>query len=386
MKGDNADTISHIFQSFRMNKMKTIFGAVIISVLVLSSCGGNTKINREVRIPSFPYQAYLDSLEAQEDEVFPTIGDDGNGFNAISHKIRYPEMPDTLSLSHFADSLLQCYNIAIAFNTMAYDIGTAERYMTEPDFGLEQADALDSINLSGISIQEIRDPLRRASQNAASYIRRGIESNSETNDAVDEFYSAYNSYIDDFFSAHIDDKEFAPATVLPDYDEIHAKALSDTISFRRELLNRVLEETDFARQCVLAREFAYANYHSPQRDDKELVAVIDKLLRTNKHSPLLGELWRIWRLSLQINILGSRSNDGAMYNLFYNDMRNRIALVYIGHLKTHPRDNIAFKEFVRLAQTYNIVRNSPCMIGNNANLEDMELLYSVFNSSEDESE
>lgn len=366
--------------------MKTIFGAVIISVLALSSCGGNTKINREVKIPAFPYQAYLDSLEAQEDEVFPTIGDDGNGFNAISHKIRYPEMPDTLSLSHFADSLLQCYNIAIAFNTMAYDVGTAERYMTEPDFGLEYADALDSINLSGITINEIREPLRRTSQNAASWIRKGIEPNSKTSDAIDDFYTAYNSYIDDFFGAHIDDKEFDPKAVLSDYDEIHAKALSDTVSYRQELMVRVLEESDFARQCVLAREFAYANYHSPQRNDKELVAVIDKLLRANKYSPLLGELWRIWRLSLQINILGSRSNDGAMYNLFYNDMRNCVALIYIAHLKTHPHDNVAFKEFVRLAQAYNIVRNSPCMIGNNANLEDMELLYSVFNSTEDESE
>ena len=68
-----------------------------------------------------------------------------------------------------------------------------------------------------------------------------------------------------------------------------------------------------------------------------------------------------------------------MYNLFYNDMRNSIALTYIVHLTTHPGDKIAFKEFIRLAQAYNIVRNSSCMFGNNANLEDMELLYSVFN-------
>lgn len=99
----------------------------------------------ELKVPAFPYQTYLDSMG--EDEYFPTIGDDGGGFAAISNNIRYPEMPDTLALSHFADSLLQLYNIAIAFNIVAYDVSTAERYIDEADLGLKQADALDSINV-----------------------------------------------------------------------------------------------------------------------------------------------------------------------------------------------------------------------------------------------
>ena len=104
---------------------------------------------------AFPYQAYLDNME--ENEYFPTIGNDGQGFDAISHNIVYPEMPDTLSLSLYADSLLQFYNMILAFNTMAYDVGTAERYMGESDFGLAQADALDSINLSGIKLPEVKE-------------------------------------------------------------------------------------------------------------------------------------------------------------------------------------------------------------------------------------
>lgn len=65
-------------------------------------------------------------------------------------------------------------------------------------------------------------------------------------------------------------------------------------------------------------------------------------------------------------------------------MRNRIALVYIAHLKTHYLDKLAFKEFVRLTITYNIIRNSECMIGNNGNLEEMELFYAVLESEKDE--
>ena len=137
-----------------MNK-HTILLAIVVIVVTIVSCGNKTP-DDELRAPQFPYQSYLDSVDANEDEIFPTIGDDGNGFNAISHKIRYPQIPDSLSLNHFADSLLQFYNIVLAFNTMAYDIGTAERYMSESDSGLEQADALYSINLSGISDREIK--------------------------------------------------------------------------------------------------------------------------------------------------------------------------------------------------------------------------------------
>ena len=353
----------------------------IISVLwMLLSCDGSNSAQRKLLIPQFPYQAYLDSMG--EDQWAPNIGDDGEGFEAISHKIRYPEMPDTLTLSHFADSLLQCYNIALAFNTMAYDINAAERYISVSGFRQSHSDALDSINVSGIGECDIREALLDASKSAASWIRKGVEPNSKDNPAIKKFYEAYNKYSTAFIENHISDEEFKPESVIEDYASIHTKALADTATFRQELLRMTLEEKDFSKQCVLAREFAYCNYRHPQRNDKEMVAVLDKLLRANKYSPLLGELWRMWRVSLQIDILGSRSNDGAMYNLFYNDMRNRVALVYIAHLKTHPHDKVAFKEFLRLAQAHNITRNSPCMFGNNANLEDMELFYSIYNVEE----
>ena len=56
-------------------------------------------------------------------------------------------------------------------------------------------------------------------------------------------------------------------------------------------------------------------------------------------------------------------------------MKNRIALQYIAHLKTHPHDRVAFNLFAKLAMEYNITRNSNCIFGNNANLDDMELYF-----------
>mgnify|MGYP006871873643 CR=1 FL=1 len=101
------------------------------------------------------------------------------------------------------------------------------------------------------------------------------------------------------FDAHNSNFEYNPSEILEDYDRIHSKAISDTTTFRSELLQQVLRESDFNKKCILAREFAYADRISPDGDDKELVAVIDPILRANKYSPLLGELWLMWRTALQ---------------------------------------------------------------------------------------
>lgn len=368
-----------------MNKIINYLAVIEAALVVLlSSCVNNKSDSRGLIVPSFPYESYLDSIG--EDDSFPTIGDDGQGFNAISQKIRYPELPDTLTSSLFADSLLQYYNIALAYNTLAYDNGSAERYMSNQEMRLPYADALDAINLEGISNSEIKSKLRNIAENAAKCIRDSVELSAEKTEAIKRFYDTFDKFFSALLNNRFSKNEFTPQSVLADYENIHAKALTDTALFQRELLNKTLAECDFSKKCVLAREYAYSNYNSPKRNDKEVVAVIDIILRTNEYSPLLRDLWRMWRVMLQMNIFGGRSNDSAMYNLFYNDMRNRIALVYIDHLVHNPNDTIAFMEFVRLAYDYNIMRNSGFLLGNNANLEDMELFYSIFKTNDKEKE
>ena len=110
--------------------------------------------------------------------------------------------------------------------------------------------------------------------------------------------------------------------------------------------------------------------------------MIDQILRFNQYSPLLGELWLMWRTALQKNIFSGPSNDSAIYNLFYNDMRNHIALTYITHLAEHPKDEIAFLSFFNLAMEYNITRNSPCLFGNNSLLDEKNLYKGIWDNKE----
>lgn len=351
--------------------------AIAATMTFVASCSkAVVDTSTPLAAPLFPYQSYIDNMG--KDDYFPTIGNDGNGFNAISNHITYPEVPSSMSLSAYADSLLLIYNTALAFNTIAYDIGTAERYLDEADVVNANAAALDSVNLSGISDSVLHQCMRDSGKHAASWLRKGIAPNSQDESHVlDDFYSRFNGILNQLFAGHGTKEKYAPDKVMPDYDELHARALTDTLGLRSELLQRVLSEQDFEKKCIFARELVYNDNRNPCGNEKEVVAVLDQLLRSSCYSPLLGDLWRMWRMMLQINILGTMSNDGAMYNLLYNDMRNRVALQYLEHLNSDPADRLAFMEFIKMAMQYNIVRNYPDVPGNNGIIEYIDLIKSV---------
>lgn len=341
----------------------------MLAVVPLIGC---TRSNAAAGVaPEFPYESYLKN--AYEGYGFPVIADDGGGFEGISSKIRYPELPADLRQNLYADSLLQYYNTILAFNTMAYDVSTAERLMTPDHICIDQANALDSICLSGIKNADIRESLRTCSKRAAQLIREGKSPNEVGIDEVCRFYEFFNHYKTPLLAGH-EPVEYDASEVLPDIDIIHRQATTDTALYKDKLRYKVLTTTDFKRKCALAREYAYANYMSNYRDDKELVAVIDQILRSEQYSPLLYDLWLRWRTALQTNIFSGSSKDSAMYNLFYNDMRNRVALMYIKRLAVNPDDAVAFTAFCDLVNEYNIVRTSTTPFGNNA-VDDELYLY-----------
>lgn len=357
-------------------KLIPVFGLVAIGIMGWSCKRGEG----QSQVPPFPYEEYLELTE--EDQLSPNIGDDGRGYDAISNKIRYPEFPKEVSLSPVADTLLLMYNTIMAYNTMVYDSSTADRYLNDTTLCIAQANAIDSINLSGIKNERLRDAILACCKTESQLIRNGIRPSEQENPDIDKFYDVFGDVFNPFMENHYSDEEFAPENVVKDYASIHRKAITDTLSFRSEMLKRVCSEQDFQKKCVLAREFAYANRKSKERNDKELVAVIDPILRANEYSPVLYDLWLMWRTALQSGILGSPSNDGAMYNLFYIDMRNRVAVTYLTYLTENPTDKVAFNKFTNLAMEYNIIRNSPCLFGNNAMLDEMSLYNECFDNDE----
>lgn len=349
---------------------KLILILTVCTSISLAGCSGSVKND----IPTFPaeYQAYLDSIPDGKD--FPVIGHDGDGFQAISQNVEYLLLPDKLKSNSFADSLSRIYNMGLAFNAGAYDCGTADRYVGEWSDSIRIAfsESIGKINLTGVIDEVAKDAIQSICDKASSVIATG-ELTSETRfDAIDVFYDRINSYINPILSRYGETPTDDWSDGLPNYDKLHEKALTDTIKGASDILNLYIEEKDFHKKCVYAREWTLAEF-SNGRDAEMLVAVIDPLLRSGEYSPLLADLWLRWRTALQIYIFGGRSNDSSMYNLFYNSMKNKVALVHIKQLAKHPDDAVAFKEFMRLCYSVNICRNSGALFGNNAILDEMEL-------------
>lgn len=355
-----------------MNK----FQVLVLMFGVLTSCAKHSV--EPLPIPAFPYQAILDSCD---DNVFPEIGNDGEGFDPITNNIEYCHIPDSLQGNTLVDSLSLYYNIVLAYNTVAYDISTTSRYCEDSDFDAElYASAIQTANLEGISDSEIRNTLGEICSQVAASIRKGLDPGEESYPSVGKFYERFDTFEARLMGARIDSVEYDPSVIIPYYDEIHLKAISDTINYRDELMQMTLREEDFQKKCIYARELANS-YFVVRADPLEIVSVIDPLLKDGRYSPLLFELWLIWRAHLQQHIFGGPSNDSAMYNLFYNSMRNRVAGTCMSYLSTNPTDKLAFKVFVRLARRYCIVRNSGCYIGNNSYLDELDLYNECLKNS-----
>ena len=352
-------------------KVRFIYALVLCAIAFGCSKSGELPAN----IPPFPYQSYLEVRDSVTDT--PIIGEDGNGFAPISHHIRYPELPDSLKHNLMADSLLQFYNVGLAFNTMGYDVSTAERYMEQRPNGIPQAEALEEINLEGVKIVQLKNPLLNSAKNAAALIQQGIKPSDREDEDMERFYEVYHQFSDNFMSHYVDTVEIDFNSLVDDYQKVHEKALTDTLSFGAELIQRILKEKDFSKKAVLSRELFYALYNSSDYDNSQYVAILDEVLNENQYSPLLRELWLIWRFNLQLYVLGGHSNDSAMYNLLYNDMRNKIALLYIQQIVNNPDDKLAWKEFIQLSRDLNIVRNGPFLLGNNANMDAIDMLQEL---------
>lgn len=352
----------------------------LATVALLSSCG-NSNSEAEVStiqfidIPEFPYRDTV-TVDENSDDDWQILGGE-NGLEGISDKIRYPELPERLRDNPYADSLLQLYNQVLAYNTLAYDVTTATWFINNYDgAGVDIIRSLENINLAGIKDKEIRDALKSAACESSAWLQKGEDPNDHEINAVGRYYDRFDEINRTLIESHIDRNErFEPAYYIQNYDTIHFGAMEGDGELRKELALKALNESDFTTACIFAREFAYANYQTPETDDEELVAVVDTLLKKGEYSPLLNELWLIWRTAMQF-YFGGMSNDSQIFNLFYNDMRNTVALNYISHMADNPEDKLAFRHFYTIIMEHNIVRGY-CLVGNSAIFDDMDIYGDV---------
>lgn len=361
--------------------MKSISLLWVMALILLLSCNNDKKSKNHpeataVSVPEFPYENYYDSVS--DDTGSFVIGPDGDGYTSISKNIKYVELSPE-ERTPLADSLALYYNVILAYNAGAYDLGTAARFNSEP-LSKEFGENLMEINVSGISNPDFGKMIQKIYYHAGSDLKKGTYDEDNQYKEVNDFYKVFEQFSDKLLNNRFSEDEFDASDYMEDYSKMHEKAIKDTTDFRDELLHATLTEKDFIKKTILAREFAYANFKNRNiSNDKELIAVFDTILKSGEYSPLLNELWLIWRTILQKDIFGSPSNDGPIYNLFYNDMRNKVAKSYIKYISTHPEDKIAWKEFLRLSNTLYIIRNGYSLFGNNSLEDYYDIFYEIIN-------
>ncbi len=360
-----------------MRTTSFIFVLALLSIFGVS-CHNETL---SVQIPKFPSE-YLEYMESHDSTTrFPVIGKD-DGFCPISSNIEYYVLPDSLKGNAFADSLKTLYNTALAFNSIAYDISGYERQGEYYGYRSELLEAFKKMPLNGIGNPQIEKAFRKMLDGACEQIEQSEPVNGSEKGSAKGVYNSINPFTDKLLAKY-EATRVNPESFLTDYNQVHELAICDTITGRDKILSLYLNEKNLNKKCAYAHEFALANHRHSEQNDTLLIAIIDPLLRGNEYSPLLRDLWIIWRTTMQIDLLGGSSNDSGMYNLFYNSMRNRVADKYIRHLAEHSDDSTAFTEFLDLAYEYNIVRNGPMPIGNNA-LMDLLSIYEPETGDEEE--
>lgn len=353
--------------------------SLALMIFVCAYCGEKPK---SLELP----QIYKEYNETWVDErgAF-VIGDDEDGRGPISDRLRYYSLPEHLRANSFADSLAQIYNMSLAFNSMVGDFNHAFRSIGQDGWdGTLYADAIAATNLDGISVSEARDSLRAITQVIAHALHNGDTPPDESYTPKSERYEEiFNSMVNGIIlgrfghvGAEIAEMIPTPADYIRDYDALHREAIADTTGVARtKILDRYLREDDFHKKCIYAREFAYADYRNPHGNVDDLMALLDPLLRGDDYSPLLRELWLIWRTAMQVEYLGGRGGYSSVYNLLYNDMRTLQAAKYIEHLALHPDDEEAFAEYLLLVYQKNVTRQDKGIFGNSVNVDEYNLYH-----------
>lgn len=312
---------------------------------------------------AFPYQDILDQDFNDKQSSF-IIGDDGDGCQPISDKIRYPEIPADAHYSAFTDSLLQYYNVELALHALESDIYAAERFYDDKDYNNATIEAIESINLSGIKDKTLHDRLKRLADAYATSLR--TDQWDEIPDVSENLFASLRQFGRRLEMPDVLDAEFRKDSLVTDIKEVYVNAGSDS-TYSATLLDRVIAEQDFERQTILTHPLVVACWINPDANNDEVFAIIDHQLRDGRYSTELVWLWKIWRVYLQTYYFSGLSNDSPFYNLFYNDMRNRVALTLLNQINRQPDDLIALVMFNNLCDERNICRGgNDNLFGNNA--------------------
>lgn len=136
---------------------------------------------------------------------------------------------------------------------------------------------------------------------------------------------------------------------------------------------------NFDEQCSLWRN--WANCRKSILEDEWIVAVGNRLIQSSKYSPILYHVWLTWRALCQGTYFG-HSKDSDIPNPYYNEFRKMCYITCLKRIEREPNDIYAMNCAAVIGGRSNMNRLGQNYFGNEAMIEEAEMLPKRFPQEE----
>lgn len=182
-------------------------------------------------------------------------------------------------------------------------------------------------------------------------------------------------------------KEYNQCSSVPEWNELREKRGNDKMV--EELKKKYGNAKDFDARCIYAIELGHAYEADLESWDENdyrnpAITIMESLMKEQKYSLYLNELWQKWRVLYQTS--KGASKDSEIPNNIYNDFRNICACTILSYIEKHPEDIKAINEFLVMACKENILREGEFSYGNQNAVEKYYLFPEIYQKDKDEVE
>lgn len=148
----------------------------------------------------------------------------------------------------------------------------------------------------------------------------------------------------------------------------------------RIMLEELASCQNFDEQCSLWQ--LWANCPPPLDDEDRWIAAVGcRLMNSGRYSPVMDDVWTMWRAMVQMFF--GQSRDSYIPNQYYNEYRKTCYVSCLRHIERFPNDNYAMNSAAVLYGYHNLLRYGIFPYGNDGYVEYMQQLGQRFKKEEE---
>lgn len=356
-----------------MNK-NILFTFPVLLTLVCGSCIHNSKIDKK------------ETLSMKVTEVDTLFCDTTNytiEISPISGIDLWIDSSDMRVQSNLIMRLIDAYNSSVVMNSIMTDFDLVMRF----EFVYENA----IVGIMDMDITHVKDP--ETSSRLEAYKKEMLYLLSANSDTINqeihspwiEKFNLY-AYLEKKYNVstfgHIDEdmylNTYYNCQSVPEWPELIEKRGKKNMITK--LKRKYDKANDFDARCIYAIELAHAyeadldfGYRNPA------IPIMESLMKEQKYSIYLYELWLKWRTLYQDSEGQGPSKDAEIPNHLYNEFRKICISSTLAYIEEHPDDILAINNYLLMSFTENILREGDYSYGNQNVLHKYKLFREKYN-------